>query len=1251
MSSLADDELGGHGRFVVRRRLGAGAYGVVYEAHDRERRLDVAVKRLHHVQPTAIYRFKQEFRQLADLSHPNLVQLHELLSDGQRWFFTMELVPGVPLLAWVRPGTDRSAETDGSANSRPTEALGEGEQAAILSRSAASASWSGPLGALDETRARESFRQLAEGVLALHGAGKLHRDLKSQNVLVTPEGRVVLLDFGLVHELGAPPARGRDAIERDIVGTPLYMAPEQGAGGTLTEAVDWYAMGVMLYRALTGEYPFEGRALEVIVAKQTRDAPRLAAREASLPRDLATLTDALLTRAPQGRPTGREVLSCLGPSRPLPEVTTPRGERPFVAREAELADLLHAYAETRRGRGVTVFVHGPSGVGKSALVARLLAELARTREPPLVLAGRCYSRESLPYKAIDGVIDALARHLADLPAAEVDAIVPPHVGELAALFPVLRRVRAVERESAANVALPDPIERRRRAFGALRELLTRLASRTPVVIFIDDLQWGDVDGAQALAQVMQAPEPPPLLLLGSYRSEEADTSPFLRAIDALEDPASPRTLRMPLAPLSPEESYALALSLVADGTDDARARASVIARESRGSPLFLEQLVAAQAEGRAAPTLAEVVLARIDALPEDARRVLEVLAVAAQPVEAEVVREVAGVASLNAPAVRTLTTARLVRTRQTHGREMLEPYHDRIRETAAAHVTTRSEPEIHRRLAAALEATGRADAERLATHYRAGGDSARAFVLYRTAAEKAVTALAFDRAASLFRTALEVAPPGEPVGPLHVAVGDALRHAGRGAEAARAYVAAAEIVTGDEVHELRRLAAEQLLYSGHVDEGQKLLDGVLHAAGLSFPKSSTTALLSFFARRAQLRLRGLSFTSRPAGSAPREKQFALDACWSVAIGLAMTEPIHAGIFQSLHMLLALETGDVERVARAFAVEVPFSATSGMRSRARTAMLSRRAKELAAEVGDTRLDGLLTSSLSGAAWLEGRWLDAIELAERADRILRTSCTGVAWEIDSTGVVLFDCLWRAGRWGEVAARYPDVLADARVRGDLFAETYFLVKFAAMTRLAQDEPAAASEELRRAIGRWTKSRFQLLHFWELHGHVETDLYRGQGAAAKARVDGSVAAVRGSLLLQLELYRISWVHLRGRAAVAGAMQAAAKDRERSLAEALSHAKALRKEGVTWADGLGALVEAGARATAGDREGARRALADAEASLERSAMSLHAAAARARRAELDGDAMAIERAHAEVAARGVRAPDRIIDVLAPGLF
>ncbi len=257
-------------RYQVVRCIGRGGMGVVYEAYDRERERRIAIKTLVRFSPSALYLFKQEFRTLANVVHRNLVRLYELVaSESDGVFLTMELVSGQDFRTHVqRPEARTAAEKPPST----TNGRSPGEVAARVSGTRRiegevrpSAFEDRPKTPADLDRLRAALRQLAEGVHALHAAGKVHRDIKPSNVLVGEDGRVVLLDFGVATEL----ARVVDErlLESNIVGTPGYMAPEQALDEPLTAASDWYSVGALLYEALVGKPPFVGDAIDVLYRK------------------------------------------------------------------------------------------------------------------------------------------------------------------------------------------------------------------------------------------------------------------------------------------------------------------------------------------------------------------------------------------------------------------------------------------------------------------------------------------------------------------------------------------------------------------------------------------------------------------------------------------------------------------------------------------------------------------------------------------------------------------------------------------------------------------------------------------------------------------------------------------------------------------------------------------------------------------------------------------------------------------------
>lgn len=1255
MRDSDQEDFKGTERFRIERRLGEGGFGVVYQAFDRKRNAQVALKLLRRFDVAALYRFKQEFRSLADVNHDNLVTLYELISSQGNWFFTMELIDGVNLLEYVR-GVPRFRAP--VFPSDVTTLTMDPAWAPVETRPAELApDWT----PLRVDRLRSAFTQLATGLCALHSAGMLHRDIKPSNVMVTGEGRVVLLDFGLVANIG--PEDATPSV--DLVGTPLYMSPEQAAGRPVSEGSDWYGVGVLLYETLTGSLPFAGRMLDILTNKQELDPPPPIERAPGIPTDVDALCRALLRRDPQLRPSGREVMDRLvglpAEMRPPILVRSPplRGGL-FVGRERHLAALMQAFEATKHGSAVTLCVQGRSGMGKTVLVRRFLEDLRHRERHVVILAGRCYERESVPYKGLDSLVDAVTRYLKHLPEAEVEAILPRDVLALARLFPVLREVKAVIGSRRKMLAIPDSQELRRRSFAALRELLARLSDHSPVVLFIDDLQWGDLDSVALLAELLRPPDPPTLLLITCYRSEEA-ASPLLRAfLQSIAAPGAVGDVReLEVGELTSSEARQLAIELLGGSQPGLMERAEAIARESGGSPFFVDELARYIPDGqaKAQASLDEVIHDRVLRLPGSARRLLEVIAVAGQPVDVEVTKKAAELGGDEQAMIGALRTARLVRSVGSPDLDEIEPFHDRIRETVIAHLTAEGLKSHHDHLARAWEASGRADAETLAVHFQGADDSQKATRYAVQAAEEAAEALAFDRAARLYRLALELRPSEESERrALLRKLPDALANAGRGAEAGHAYLAAAEGAGTVEALDLKRRAAEQLLISGHVDEGLGVLRSVLGMVGMKLAETPRRALFALLIRRAQLRLRGLRFRERPASQLSADEIAHIDTCWSVAIGLGLNDTIRGNHFQVRHLLLALRAGEPYRVARALAMEVGYSAVPGGPTRRRTEGLMEATMALAERVNHPHALGLAAVMAGCAELLVGRFRKCFEMEERALPILREHCTGVAWEIDAAEMfALFGLVW-LGEWNRVILRVPVILKEAQERGDLFLVTSIRTRFLYGVYLAADDPERARAEQSPAIEAWSQQGFHLQHYWDLLARVETNLYSGDPLAAWNHTAERWPALANSVLLHMQYGRIESRNLRARAALASAALCAESRRqgqaEDFLREAERDARSLEREKMDWANALARLVRAAVAASRGDRPTAVALLTSAERELQAVDVGHYTAACRRRRGELlggdEGKAL-VEGADAWMAAQNIRNPGRFAAMLSPG--
>jgi hypothetical protein len=1233
--------------------------GIVYEAFDRERQERVALKTLRNFDASNIYRLKQEFRTLADVSHPNLVRLYELVAtDRDEAFFTMELIEGTDFIGYVRGARPHS---EGSATEIITVAS-PGRHVASAAAPETDSVRPPRRPTPDFDRLCAALHQLVVGVHALHEAGKLHRDLKPSNVRVTPEGRVVILDFGVATELRRRPEATSG--EDEVVGTVAYMAPEQASGEAPVRASDWYGLGSMLYEAIVGQPPFNGSVFDVITMKNAVDP--IPPRECvdGVPTELDALCCALLLREPSMRPDGPEILRRLEgvwsapPADGSGTIAATADAEPvaLVGREHDLHALHDAFAGARAGRTVAVRVSGRPGIGKSAVVHRFLDDLVEGGHA-VALRGRAYEREVVPYKALDSVIDSLSHYLTQLEQERRELPLPDDAWALARLFPVLRRVARIA--EMQEKAMEDPHRMRRRAFVALRHLLASLASVKPLVLFVDDAHWGDADSAALLLELVRPPDAPPVLIVMTYREREAQSSPFLAELRARWPPAA--DLRdVPIGSLDYPESRALALALLDSSTEATGRLADAIAHESGGNPFLVEELVRSSGsmvsdaanDATMAPssaTLEQMVGQRLALLPEEARRLLEVIAISGRPVRVSIAVQAAGLPSHADNAIALLRARRFVRAGLRDGREVVEVIHGRIGETIVGQLADDVARERHLRIARVLEDAPDADAEALATHLFGAGETTRAAQFAERAAEQAVHKLAFDQAAQLLRLAVQSHPASTADGRrLRKRLGEVLDWARRCVDSGDVYLEAAGGASGLEKLDLQRTAAEQYLAAGLMEDGTRVLHGVLEAVGLRAPRSPLSAIFWLVVYRLWLRIFPWLFRDRAPETIAPEERLRLDALAAAGLGLTLVDFVIGFSLKSRLLVAALRGGDRNLVFRAATFVANDCAADGGPEGKLERALSRLASELEAKETSPASKFSLRITTGISLFFRGRFKEARERLEPLDAMLTNRKVG-----QHSGILFhLYSIYLLGDMKELTQRYVRLLADADDRESLFMSVALRTGAAPHVWLAAGDPARARRDLDEAMAKWPRDRFSTPEWRAIVFGAEIDLYEGRPADAYERIRGLRWTMWKNGFVLIQYIRGLTDFVRARCAVASVDLVPAGQRRARLAEARHLQRRLERTGMPWLSALGAMIDAGVRQATGDRSAAAAALRRAIAGAEATDMALHSAAATYQLGcslgGLEGAGLK-RRAWEAMTALGVVAPDRYAAMLVPG--
>ena len=739
-----------NGRYAVLKKFGEGGKGIVYKARDTALNRVVAIKMLKNPVTTgeAYTRFITEAQSVAKLNHPNIVNIYDVGKEDGKQFFVLEFVEGHDLRDLIETSLE---------------------------------------GKCDIPTVLRIGIDVCKALQYAHSQGILHRDVKPENIKVTPEAVAKLMDFGLAKMLGQP----RQTQDGVIVGTVAYVAPEIALGKGADARSDLYSLGAVLYEAVTGNPPFLGDDPVKIIFSHIHDYPVSPDRlNPKVPRALAECIMKLLEKDLEKRyqsaadllevlkDVAEESLRETGPPAQKPILVVPsphplaRKEIQLIDRVEEMNQLREAVDRTVRGEGGLLFLRGEAGVGKTRLTREMEA-YARLRGMN-VLYGRCPALLTMtgipPYILWSEVIRDYLQASAPEQLYRVIGFYPAEVSKL---VPELRQKLGAIPQSIQI----DPEHERDRLFEAVSQFITNVSKEGPLLVVLDDLQWTDQSSLLLMHYLARGVSRERLLFVGAYRDNEVDEKhPLFPVLTELN---RERLLQSVLLKRMSLNDISEMIKQILEQDDVPKEFCELVYQKTGGNPFFVEEVIKSLKEQEQIfregsrwkikeisriefpETVKGVVKARIGRLDDECRNLLTTASFIGYDFTFEALRAVTGFEDNKLVELleRILKTGQ-IKERVVRGEDAYSFADAIVRDVVHEEVSRLMHKRFHNVAGNTLEKVYAARIDdhlaELAYQFLEGNDKDRALGYFLKAGEKAWEIYANDEAVSYFQSALHL---------------------------------------------------------------------------------------------------------------------------------------------------------------------------------------------------------------------------------------------------------------------------------------------------------------------------------------------------------------------------------------------------------------------------------------------------------------------------------------------------------------